>query len=447
MNVKGNLLSYIYIKNVIKAFLFSTFAFLAFSQHTDAANLDKSIFYVSNNGSDSYDGTIDAPWRTIQKAADSLKPGDTVYVRGGTYAEFVSITNSGSKEEGYISFKAFPGEIPVLEGENLTIKSGNRALFHLENTHYIILKGFEIRNLSTDDSKKYPTGILVSEGGSNIQLLNNHVHHIKNMSKKGNAHGILFYGNSSQKMSDIKIENNNIHHLTLGSSESLTLSGNIDGFTISRNSIHHNNNIGIDVAGFYDACETNCLDQVRNGTISYNKVYDNSSGKNPVYRGSHSAAGIYADGSTNIEIKNNFIYNNDFGIELASENYGKQTSYISAKNNVVYNNNGAGIIIGGASVSNGGAYKNVVTNNILSFNDQLKEGYGEITVQWNASENQFINNVIYSKNKKNIIQQNDPNENSNLFINNSIYAFEKQPSLTKRITTKIKNIFNEKDDD
>ncbi|MFJ8065533.1 right-handed parallel beta-helix repeat-containing protein [Psychrobacillus sp. NPDC096426] len=439
MNAKGNFSSN---WHKIKLVSISIFAFLLLSLQTNAANMEKSIYYVSENGNDLNDGSLENPWKTIQKAADTLMPGESVYVRDGIYSEFVHITNSGSKDEGYISFKAFPGEFPIIDGKKLALTSGELALFYLENASYIKIDGFELRNLGTNHSDEYPAGILVRDGGSNIHLLNNDVHHIKNGNKKGNAHGILFYGNSSQKMSDITIENNNIHHLTLGNSEALTLNGNIDGFTISQNKIHHNNNIGIDVAGFYGACESNCLDQVRNGTISNNEVYNNSSGKNPAYEGSHAAAGIYADGSTEIVIEKNLIYNNDFGIELASENNGKQTSYITAKNNIIFNNNGAGIIIGGASVYNGGAYKNLLTNNILYFNDQKKEGYGEITLQSNTSENQFINNEIYSKTKNDYIQRNDLKERSNIFINNRIYSFTKKPSLVEKIKTKIKNLFD-----
>lgn len=441
MDIKRSIFSYLAINVAILLVLISAYSFIAFTIPANAISSEKGIFYVSENGNDSNDGTIDAPWKTIQKAADTLNNGETVYVRGGTYSEFIHITNSGSKEEGFISFKAFPGEQPVLDGKNLVLTSENRALFFIENASYILIDGFEIRNLSTSDSDRYPAGVLVKEGSSNIQLVNNNVHHIQNKSSKGNAHGILFYANSAYSMSNIVIKNNDIHHLTLGNSEALTLSGNLDGFTITENTIHHNNNIGIDVAGFYEACTiSNCVDQVRNGTISNNKVYNNSSGKNPAYNGSHSAGGIYADGSTDIVIEKNLIYNNDFGIELASENYGKNTAYVTVKDNIIYNNNGAGIIIGGSSKSNGGAYKNIIINNILSFNDQLTAGFGEITIQANASKNQFINNSIYSKNKNKTIQQNDKEEISNLFISNHIYSFEKQPSLTKIIINKLKKI-------
>ncbi|UUZ87133.1 DUF1565 domain-containing protein [Paenibacillus sp. P26] len=53
-------------------------------------------YYVSPSGSDTNPGTINAPWRTIQKAAKTAGPGSIVNVRGGTYKEKVVFAKSGS---------------------------------------------------------------------------------------------------------------------------------------------------------------------------------------------------------------------------------------------------------------------------------------------------------------------------------------------------------------
>ncbi|HSK47901.1 MAG TPA: right-handed parallel beta-helix repeat-containing protein [Coriobacteriia bacterium] len=52
--------------------------------------------YVSPSGSNSNSGTSSSPWKTISKAAGEARPGDTIYVRPGTYAERVYVTNSGT---------------------------------------------------------------------------------------------------------------------------------------------------------------------------------------------------------------------------------------------------------------------------------------------------------------------------------------------------------------
>ena len=43
-----------------------------------------AIYYVTPDGDDANPGTESQPWRTIQKAADTLVAGDTVYIRAGT---------------------------------------------------------------------------------------------------------------------------------------------------------------------------------------------------------------------------------------------------------------------------------------------------------------------------------------------------------------------------
>ena len=47
-----------------------------------------ATYYVSNQGSDSQDGSTGTPWATLQRAANIVSPGDTVIVRAGTYAGF-----------------------------------------------------------------------------------------------------------------------------------------------------------------------------------------------------------------------------------------------------------------------------------------------------------------------------------------------------------------------
>ena len=41
-------------------------------------------------------GSLGNPYQTIQKAANVAQAGDNVYVRGGTYRETVTLSNSGT---------------------------------------------------------------------------------------------------------------------------------------------------------------------------------------------------------------------------------------------------------------------------------------------------------------------------------------------------------------
>ena len=54
---------------------------------TAAAAQAGTTYYVSTSGRDMNPGTIGAPWRTIQHAANTVHAGATVDVRAGVYNE------------------------------------------------------------------------------------------------------------------------------------------------------------------------------------------------------------------------------------------------------------------------------------------------------------------------------------------------------------------------
>lgn len=53
-------------------------------------------YYVSTSGSNSNPGTSASPWKNINYAVDNINSGDTIFVKSGTYNEFVSISESGT---------------------------------------------------------------------------------------------------------------------------------------------------------------------------------------------------------------------------------------------------------------------------------------------------------------------------------------------------------------
>src|SRR3954452_14859908 len=65
-----------------------------------------SSYFVSTSGDDGNPGTLSAPFRTIQQAADVADPGDTVFIRGGTYRETVRPAHSGSASNP-VTFKPY----------------------------------------------------------------------------------------------------------------------------------------------------------------------------------------------------------------------------------------------------------------------------------------------------------------------------------------------------
>ena len=74
-------------------------------------------------------GTSGNPWRTAQKLADSLTPGQTGCLRAGTYTEDVTATDSGTSAQR-ITIGSWPGEVARLAGK-LTVRGDYLAFSQL----------------------------------------------------------------------------------------------------------------------------------------------------------------------------------------------------------------------------------------------------------------------------------------------------------------------------
>jgi len=377
--------------------------FMLFACVSGAFGQSNSSFYVSTTGNDSNPGTQAAPWRTIQHAADTVRAGSTVNVRGGVYEELVSIKASGNATDGYITFRSYPGESAVLDAGHL-VPDGRSGILTIHDKSYVRIEGFEIRNFRTAEHRLTPLGISVMGAGSHLELLKNDVHHIEQTfnGRDGPGHGangfgIAVYGTDAKTpISDLVIDGNEVHHLQTGSSESLVVNGNVTNFRITHNVVHDNNNIGIDVIGFERTAPDPAVDQARDGVVSGNLVYNITSRGNPAYGNEQNSDGIYVDGGTRILIEQNVMHDVDFGIELASEHKDRATSYITARNNLIYHCHTAGVSIGGYAPERGHTDHSTVVNNTLYENDTSETGSGEFQMQWNMADNIFANNIVYA---------------------------------------------------
>src|SRR5690242_8626987 len=72
-------------------------------------------WFVATNGNDSAAGTLNAPFRNIQRAASLAQAGDTVYIRGGTYHETVTPAQSGTASAP-ITFVPYGSETVTIDG-------------------------------------------------------------------------------------------------------------------------------------------------------------------------------------------------------------------------------------------------------------------------------------------------------------------------------------------
>jgi hypothetical protein len=364
-------------------------------------------FYVSTDGSDLNAGSLARPWRTIQHAVDLASPGVTIDVRGGIYNESVNIRVSGTSAGGFITLQSYPGEVAILDGAKLQVPDNSQnGLINIQNQSYVNIEGLEIRNYESSNVYRVPAGINIAGAGSNVRILRNHIHHIATYAKgalcsegrsnTANAFGIVAYGTDAPRsLQKLLVQGNEVDHLHTGCSESVAVNGNVQDWTIAGNTIHDNDNIGIDAIGFEQVAPDAAYDQARNGKIQGNTVYNITSEANASYRkGDLSADGIYVDGGASITIEHNLVRNVDIGIELASEAPGRSSRDIVVQNNMIYRSNAVGITIGGYDSTVGSAEYCAILNNTLVENDTRQTGAGEFQIQYNAANNVFKNNHV-----------------------------------------------------
>ncbi len=380
--------------------------------------------FVSTAGNDGNNGmTVETAWKTIQKAANSAGAGNVVCVRGGTYVEKVTVNVSGAPAS-YITFQNYPGEYPVLDGTGITVPASENGMVYIKDRSFIIFRGFEIRNYKTSAKDIVPIGIRITGIAHDIEIRDNKIHNIEHNGSFLNgtdAHGIAVHGTSgTTPVMNIVIEGNELYDLKLGSSEALVLNGNVDGWQVNNNTVHDANNIAIVAIGFEGTASSN--DQARNGVIRGNHVYNIDSFGNPAYGSERSAGGIYVDGGTGIVIEQNRVHTADIGIELASEHSGKATSNVTVRNNFIYNNLEAGISIGGYDTARGSTINCKIVNNTLFNNASLSDAWGsELNIQYDTRNNIIKNNIFYAKNGSPYILSWSKVMTSNVMDNNLFF--------------------------
>ncbi len=332
--------------------------------------------YVSITGNDTNPGTLAAPWRTIQKAANVAAPGTTVLVQPGTYNEKVTVNVSGSAAAGFVTFQATSNV--VVSGSNVA----GANLFYLLNCSYVRLTGFELRdNLGVSSG----AGVWIEGGGDHLEIRSCKIHNIRGT----NAMGVTVYGTSLTPLSNVVVDSNEIFDCDAAASEALTLDGNVTNFLVTSNYVHDVNNIGIDMIGGEGVCPDPAQDAARGGVCCGNRVERARS----IYGGGF-AAGIYVDGGRDIFVENNIVTQCDLGIEVGAEHTGINATNITVRNNVIYANDKVGLVFGGFSASVGRTVNSRFLNNTCWKNDTLSAGYGELSIQF-ASNNVVKNNLLY----------------------------------------------------
>lgn len=364
---------------------------------------DGPAYFVAPAGNDSGPGTLDKPWRTVQKAAASAQAGGTVYIHAGIYHEKVHINVSGSASAGFITFRPFGSEAVVIDGTNIS----GRNLLLLENRSYIKISGLELRNNLKCD---FAAAVWIRGRGDHLEIRGCRIHEIRGR----DAMGIAVYGdNRTAPIKRLVIAENEIFNCDPAWSEAVALNGNVEDFEVRDNLVHDVNNIGIVCIGGERTCPDPAMDMARLGMVAGNTVYRARSSYEDGY-----AAGIYIDGGSNIVLERNRVFSCDLGIEVGCENKGRVAMGNVARDNLIYGNDKAGLVFGGYDYPRTGVVKKCrFLNNTVFHNDTLKVGNGELMVQYSIGC-EVRNNAIVALPGNYLMSSTAPADGKNYFNTN-----------------------------
>lgn len=159
---------------------------ILFNTMSSVVSMAQNI-YVAPDGNDINPGTVTQPLFNLASAITKARAGDTIFVRGGTFAynSTISISKSGTADTRFYIF-AYGNERPVLDFSSQGVGSSNRGM-RLTGSYWYI-KGLDIKGAGDNGMEisggsnniiefcsfyeNRDTGLQLSNGASNNRIIN-----------------------------------------------------------------------------------------------------------------------------------------------------------------------------------------------------------------------------------------------------------------------------------
>lgn len=114
------------------------------SKSVTVTSTEAAVYYVdgsASGASDSNPGTEASPWKTISKANQALTAGDTVYIKAGSYSDYIAPVNSGA--DGLpITYANYGTDIVTITGASYGILLNGRSYIAVSGLAFYYLDRF-----------------------------------------------------------------------------------------------------------------------------------------------------------------------------------------------------------------------------------------------------------------------------------------------------------------
>jgi hypothetical protein len=345
-------------------------AILIFFSQT--STLHAADYYVSPTGLDTNPGTLAAPFAKIQTGINTLQPGDTLYLRGGTYPERVIINRLGNST-GWTTITKYQEEIPIIDGQGIIINP-SAGLVDIRNSNYLIIQGLTVIN--SDDAAIY------ARASQNLDIQNNHT-------RESNSSGIGVWSSAYITVKHNLIVNaRNAPTIAYGGHEECISIASTRNFEVSYNEVYYEG-----MTGYLGGAGIDIKESSYQGSVHHNYVHD------IIYDGA-----IYLDAWTaglngtptlhQVDVYANRAERTG-GISLGSER-GGIIEDIRVFNNLIIDSSFSGIVMHntGEAIGGNGLRKNIHIFNNTIFRSTGNGGAGIYLITANVENIVIQNNLV-----------------------------------------------------
>jgi hypothetical protein len=160
----------------------------------------------------------------LERAAEMVRPGDVVWIRGGVYASDATLTHSGAPGRPIV-FESYPGECAVIEGLG-SVKDHHLTL---SEVRYNVLRNLVLRNSM----------------GAGVLLVGSDHNTVSHVLSYGNVSSGIAAIQSNDNRFEFFVSHDNFDPPTGGGADGISISSG-DGNRVSHCVVYNNSDDGLD---------------------------------------------------------------------------------------------------------------------------------------------------------------------------------------------------------